>query len=116
MVDLSISGSTAAHEFHHVSDATRLADGSIVVANRGSNEVQLFSSTGDFLGAAGGRGEGPGEFERLTSVHEASDGSIIAFDFWLGRLTRFSRGLDVIETRRPYDLSPPVWSCTKAPV
>lgn len=49
-----------------VSDATRLADGRIVVANAGSSELRIFSADGRYLAAWGGQGEGPGEFSGYT--------------------------------------------------
>ena len=105
LLDLTVTGIGSAHEFHRVTDATRLRNGSIAVTDEGSRQVRLFSGTGEFVGAVGGAGEGPGEFARLASVHELSDGSVIAFDFWLGRITRWSGDLELVETLRPYDLN-----------
>jgi hypothetical protein len=51
-----------------ISDVDILPDGRIVVANSGSAELFVFDSTGAFLDAWGGRGEGPGEFVGLGSV------------------------------------------------
>ena len=47
---------------YRASDATILADGRIVVANGGSDELRFFDSTGSHLASRGGQGEGPGEF------------------------------------------------------
>lgn len=53
-----------ADELYRVSDATRLDDGRIVIANGGSNEIRVFNPDGSHSGTWGGRGEGPGEFTR----------------------------------------------------
>ena len=53
-----------ADELYRVGDATRLADGRIVIANGGSNEIRVFNPDGSHAGTWGGRGEGPGEFTR----------------------------------------------------
>lgn len=103
LLDLTVTGTGPAHEFHRVTDATRLRDGSIAITDEGSRQVRLFSGTGAFVAAVGGAGEGPGEFARLASVHELSDGSVIAFDFWLGRITRLSGDFELVEVLRPYD-------------
>lgn len=60
-------------------DATILADGRIVVANNGSDELRFFDSTGSHLASRGGRGEGPGEFEGLYAVAPWAGDSIVAW-------------------------------------
>ena len=51
-----------ADQLFRVTDATRLPDGRIVIANSGSNELRVFNADGSHAGTWGGRGEGPGEF------------------------------------------------------
>jgi hypothetical protein len=92
VLDLTTTGEGLAHEFDRVSDATRLADGSIVVADEGAAEVRRYTPAGEFAGAFGRQGNGPGEFRRLTSVHAAAGDSLSVFDFWQGRLTIFRMG------------------------
>jgi len=84
------------YEFFRVGHAVRFRDGRIAVANRGSSEVRVYSASGEFLRSLGRDGDGPGEFRRLTSVHEAAD-SVLAFDYWQRRITIFS--LDGAGTR-----------------
>lgn len=47
---------------YRVFGATRLSDGRIVVVNQGTQEVRYYDADGRFLMAAGGAGDGPGEF------------------------------------------------------
>ncbi len=56
------------YELYRVRGALRLSDGSIVIANGGTDELRWYSLTGEFLHSAGGTGEGPGEFLALASV------------------------------------------------
>ncbi|MDE0358273.1 MAG: hypothetical protein OXN92_11165 [Gammaproteobacteria bacterium] len=49
-----------------VRDATRLADGRIVVANAGTSELRVFGADGAYLETWGGQGDGPGEFSAYT--------------------------------------------------
>ena len=49
-----------------VDDATKLADGRIVIANAGTSELRVFSAVGEHLSTWGGQGEGPGEFSAYS--------------------------------------------------
>ena len=79
VVDLTLSGSGLDHEFYGVGNVKQRPDGSLVLANRGSEEVRLFSATGEFLGSFGGSGDGPGEFNNLTVIEIAGD-TVLALD------------------------------------
>lgn len=85
VLDLSASGTGEPHEFHRVSDMATLADGSIAVAM--PSEVRFFTPSGSHIGSVGRDGEGPGEFRRLTDVDPLPGDSVMAFDYWLRRVT-----------------------------
>jgi hypothetical protein len=87
LLDLSTSGSGEPHWFYLVTDATRLPDGSISVAENDTDEIRFFSSDGGFLRAVGGEGDGPGEFRWPRNVRTYRGDSLIAFDPELGRVT-----------------------------
>ncbi len=74
-----------------VSDAARLADGRIVVANAGSSELRVFSADGQYLAAWGGEGEGPGEFSGYTpdKVSRWPGDSIVGEDMFSAQLHVF---------------------------
>lgn len=79
-----------------VSDATRLSDGRIAVANGGlESRLLLFSEDGQYLSTIGRNGEGPGEYEWITSVQAGPGDSLYVFDAALQRLTVFAPGGDV---------------------
>lgn len=99
-VDLVRSGSGPAHEFFRVRDVRQRPDGSVVVADRGSQEVRLYSPEGRFLGSAGGVGDGPGEFRNLWKVEPSAD-RILALD-QRGRVAVFTPDLGQTHT---FDLS-----------
>ena len=73
-----------------VTDAIRLRDGRIVVADGGSGTLKFFDSRGAFVRALGRPGDGPGEFRRLYRVAELTDGALAALDLLLERVTVFS--------------------------
>ena len=80
VVDLAASGDGPDHEFHHVQGMTRLSSGGLVVADGGSDEIRLYSEGGDFLDAAGGPGEGPGEFTGLRGLARGHGDTLLALD------------------------------------
>jgi len=67
------------HTFSYVQFATRLADGRVLVADRGSeSSLHLFGPDGEWLEAWGGAGDGPGEFSRPAwKVIASPDGRIL---------------------------------------
>ena len=70
-----------------------LADGTLQVANAGSNTILLLNREAQLVGSLGGMGAGPGEFGTLHFSHAAPDGETLAgFDMANNRVTRFDRG------------------------
>ena len=88
-VTIGTREASGAFQLHRVGDATRLADGRIVVANGGSNEVLVFDAEGNHLGAWAGQGDGPGEFWSLSTVRPWTGDSLIAADYEQGRVSVF---------------------------
>ncbi len=80
-----------ADQLFQVTDATRLADGRIVIANSGSNELRVFNADGSHAATGGGRGEGPGEFVSYSPSAVAiwPGDSIAAVNPWGTRLSLF---------------------------
>ena len=68
VVSIGTRDASDVFQFYRVGGATRLADGRIVVANGGSNELLVFDADGNHLDAWAGQGEGPGEFWYLSTV------------------------------------------------
>ncbi len=77
------------YQLYEVGDATRLADGRIVVANSGSNQLLVFDDAGGYLDAWAGQGEGPGEFRSLALVQPWPGDSLVAADSVQGRIAIF---------------------------
>lgn len=100
VVDLTLTGSGPDHEFHRVGSMKQRPDGSLMLANRGSEEVRVYSATGEFLGSFGGRGDGPGEFRSLRRIENAGD-TLLALA--RGRVTVVAHNLAVVGT---FDIDP----------
>jgi streptogramin lyase len=64
---------TAAKEFVRVVGVARLSNGSIAVANRGTNDIRIFDARGRHITTFGRAGEGPGEFRRLEMIGRTGD-------------------------------------------
>ncbi len=77
VLDLTTSGTGPEHEFFRVTDATRLDDGRIVVANSGTSELRMFSAEGLPVATVGREGDGPGEYKQIMSVDRIGDDSLI---------------------------------------
>lgn len=75
------------HQLYRIAGATRLSDGTIVVANAGTHELRAFSESGEHRWSAGRQGEGPGEFRSLTWMDRLGGDSLLSFDQRLDRLT-----------------------------
>lgn len=56
------------------------SDGVIVVADGKSYELRAFDSSGNHLWSAGRRGQGPGEFSSISSLHALQGDSVVVLD------------------------------------
>ena len=80
-LDLGSADGTEPFLFTRVSDALRLADGTLVIADLGSGEIRFFDGSGRFRRSIGGRGEGPGEFgSRGMGLYLDPAGRLLASD------------------------------------
>lgn len=77
-------------EFGNVQGAVRLADGSILVADRRNSNLKLFSATGSFVRKIGQRGEGPGDFSMMWNLYRVPGDTIVTWDLRQHRLTWFT--------------------------
>ncbi len=96
LLDLTLTGSGPAHEFYRAGSMKQRPDGSLMLASRSSEEVRVFSATGEFLGSFGGTGDGPGEFRGLYMIENAGD-TLLAMDSD-GRVAVVAPDLSVVRT------------------
>jgi hypothetical protein len=87
LVEIGGSRENEGHTLHRVRGATLLRDGRIVIADGGSSELRFFDRTGNFLGAAGRDGDGPGEFRFLAVLRPYRGDSLFVWDARLRRGT-----------------------------
>lgn len=85
-----------------VGDALLLADGGVALVDGASRQLRLYGSDGGFRAAAGGPGEGPGEFRQLNApLLGEADGGFSLWDPGLRRITRLTAELSLEETILP---------------
>jgi len=77
------------HEFFQVMGETRLSDGTIVVANSGTQQLRYYSPDGSLRATAGRKGGGPGEFQMLMTLVGLPGDSVLTFDAGNRRLSLF---------------------------
>lgn len=80
VLDIGSLDGSPEYEFGRAHGPVRLSDGRIAVADMQTNRISFFDSAGTFLHAAGGTGDGPGEFSQLYRLHRISDDSLMALN------------------------------------
>lgn len=102
------------HQLFRVGGAGKLSDGTIVVANGGSQEVRWFDPKGRFLRNVGRQGEGPGEYRGMRSLLMLAGDSVLVEDGLRDRMNLYSSTGDLVRSwtiqplRSPFDTPPPI--------
>lgn len=111
VVSVGAAEGADAYLFSDVRAVLPLPGGEIAVADGLSAEIRFFDSAGAHLRTVGRVGDGPGEYQALSSL-ELCAGELHAFDGRLGRLTVLSLRGDLVDSyrlleptteRRPYE-------------
>jgi hypothetical protein len=89
VVDIGGADADSLHRISRPVGSLRLEDGTIVVANAGTQELRWFDPTGRYLLSGGSRGEGSIHFAALEWLGTTSSGDVVAFDFGRLRLSLF---------------------------
>ena len=87
-----------------VNDVAILGDGRIVIVNRGTSQIKVFSQSGAPVGEFGRQGGGPDEFRNLWSVDVRGDDTLVVGDYRPWRFTFFTPDGTLI---RRVELKPP---------
>ena len=86
---LTVIGQSSAlpgHTLHRVMGAFRHTNGSLVIADGGSNEIRVFNAAGNLIRTMGGSGQGPENFVNLQALWSAPPDTIVGFDMGSQRL------------------------------
>ena len=79
--------------------ATRLPDGTVVVADDGAKNVKFFARDGRFVRSAGREGAGPGEYQLTQLVGACGSENILLYDGASQRLTTITQDGKLASTR-----------------
>lgn len=79
--------------------ATRLRDGTVVVADDGTKQVKWFREGGRLVRVFGRDGDGPGEFRLARLVGSCAEGALHVYDGAASRLTTVSTRGELVSTR-----------------
>lgn len=88
-----------AHIFGEVSDAVRLSNGQIAVADRQARSVSIFNAQAELIRTLGREGEGPGEFLDPIGV-VVKGNAILVWDWDQARVTKFDLATDEVGVYR----------------
>lgn len=99
LLDLGGLEGPDATQFFEIGDGTLLPDGGFVLAGFGSHDLRRFGPDGRHLWTAGREGDGPGEFEGLTSVTAGPGDTLFAYDFRQRRVSRWAPDGTFLDSR-----------------
>lgn len=94
-----VSGDDA-YLFQSIEAGRFLSDGRIVVADGGQLVIRVYGSDGELQWEAGGRGQGPGEFQSIQGMWITSAERIAVWDAETRRITTLGSNGDLEGTRR----------------
>src|ERR1043166_5909429 len=80
LLDLPGLSASGTANFEVLAGATRLSNGSILLADRSATVVKLFDPSGKLLKTGGGRGDGPGEFRSMVVAVACGRDSLLVWD------------------------------------
>jgi hypothetical protein len=86
-ITIGVSDGDAPYLFTSIGGVARLDDGRIVVADRGTDQVRFFDSSGRFLKTVGGTGDGPLEYRSIDVLKKIQGDSLVVVDREGGRIT-----------------------------
>ncbi len=87
-----------------VQGATRLSDGRIALANRGTHQFRLYDTAGRHLRSSGRQGKGPGEFSSPFYLHTTEGDTVHVGDFRPFQFLVFAPDGSWVRTVRPMPL------------
>ena len=77
-----------------------MANGRIVLVDFGARAIRVYAPSGEHIADLGGRGDGPGEFQRILASWIAEPDTIYGYDYRVPRVTWFAPDGTLGGTRR----------------
>lgn len=110
-VDIGAAEGDRDYQLFRVFGAVRLADGRIVIASAGSNELLFYDPNGVFIKRIGGSGGGPGEFQSIVGFWPYAGSMFVVYDYRLRRTTVLDTAGTIVRMPRlePTDYGGPAY-------
>jgi hypothetical protein len=99
----------SANVLYGVAGAVRLADGRIVIADRGASGLRIYDPRGEHLLTSGGKGDGPGEFDGVDALAKIRGDTLLVWDRKSARVSTFDATGRFVDSRRPAGLNALPW-------
>lgn len=80
ILDVAGVSASGAVNFENAAGATRLRDGSLLIADRGPASIRVIDATGKLVKTVGRKGDGPGEFHTIISAVGCGPDSMLVWD------------------------------------
>ena len=77
----------------------RLQDGRVAVLSQGNDQLYLFEPSGELSRVIGGRGEGPGEFDRPQHLQYLAPDTLVVWDYWFAPASYFDTSGTLLRER-----------------
>lgn len=87
LIDISGTALSGEVQFGRAIDATRLQSGMIVVADVAEGSLVFFDPSGKVVKRSGRKGQGPGEYQYLSWLHQCQGDTLFTWDPILGRVS-----------------------------
>jgi hypothetical protein len=95
-VSAKLTAPSSTDEIGRLSSLARRSDGTYVVSSNLGTSIMLFSPTGAFVRAYGRKGDGPGEFRKISQLHVGTADTLFVVD--VRRIHVFSPQLHHVRT------------------
>jgi hypothetical protein len=107
LVAVGVLEGADAYQFTAIHRVVQQSDGTLVVLDAGTQQLRYFDAAGVHKRTVGGRGSGPGEFNRVTGPYLVGD-TVVVWDLNERRFTYFDRagGFMRTELRRELPVQP----------
>ncbi len=96
LADIPGLGANGAINLERPVAGTRLADGTIVIADQLASAIRFFDGSGRLVRSVGQKGQGPGDFQLIMWLGQCARDSIFVWDYGLVRMTVLSANGSVV--------------------
>jgi len=98
LLDIGEAEGSPEYQFSSIEGGVRLDDGTLVIADGGSQELRFYDAAGMFVRSSGRSGEAPGEYRQIAALGSGPGDSLWVYDFGLRRFTVLTATGEAVRT------------------